>query len=723
MRPAIAAFGGVVALTTATQQLAAQSPEDVERFKRVVTAYQIADLTTARAILDTLVMRDSILRARGSKTGVALDNHGNIYVMRSDVQRKMADPSAVAELQRAAQLGDLTAQGRAQSLRPQPAIQLSAAAHAFVSRANVQRRLGNKRAALRDLDSALVLYPQLPAALLARGSLRLELGDRKGAREDLEKTLGLDFSRSYSPAAFFDRGMLRISLGDSTGGMADVRAAADMGWANAQRVLSGLRPVPLESLNTIYALERDSAAQVARQAALQQAQSAPPTPQSVSSKTLLLRDVAGQLRATAPWLVGLAALALLYVGLLATWLRLTPPSSVAGFDTQPGERQLWIGAPAQGVIFPHGIVWAVIGFLLGVTIAGAFLFTEIDVVTAGAWVVLLPGVPIVLVMAHLQFGRHIADARRRKLTTYALTNQRAIVSVGDDVQSFPIDALRSATLRENRDGTGTIFWSSVHRDLKLAMERAMAEGRAPGMMDVRAIVTGGIRGLGRFERIHDAGTLFAKIQSVAGAASEVEATAVTSHARAVGGTQRAQEKGRSSIRVRFERSAAATPLQTALFFGGLMMIGLVGAYFFGYRPVSEFVAVRDWLGVPCEIVSSSVATRTSRSRDSDGHTRTNTTHNVDVAFRYEHNGQRYTGTRYQLVPVSRSGIGAYSAIQLKVAALPVGLQSTCWVDPTDPENAVLDRSMTMGTWFGLIPLTFFAIGVAGLVGVVRKRVA
>ena len=56
------------------------------------------------------------------------------------------------------------------------------------SRAMVSYRLGNFDAALKDLDSALELAPNLSASLYLRGIVRLEKGD-KGGRVDVERAL------------------------------------------------------------------------------------------------------------------------------------------------------------------------------------------------------------------------------------------------------------------------------------------------------------------------------------------------------------------------------------------------------------------------------------------------------------------------------------------------------------------------------------------------------
>jgi tetratricopeptide (TPR) repeat protein len=820
-----------IAIVAGTQQLAAQSKDDVARFDRATTAYyKRADYATAKAILDTLITRDSMLRAQGDTNGAGLRNYGSPYLIRSQARRKLGDTrgaerdldralavtpemgsrdmvlgylrqadndpkgalasftrairadssdarawaargelrlamkdrtGGLEDMRRAAELGDTTAQRRARppgtrDVNPMvvstmsrradslewlgdftgafaiydSVVQMSHWAIAFANRARVQRRLGNNAAALRDFDSALASDPLLLVTRLARGMLRLERGDKRGAQQDLEKVMGYDFNNPHCPECFFQRGMLRIGLGDKEGGMKDVRASADQGWANAQRVVNGLRPVPVESLNAVYALERDGVSKAFRDS-VNAADAAAPRPDSrdvnaprsvsagnaITSFTNRARPL---LPKTLPWLGGLVAFILLFVGALALWLRLTPENRMAEFEFEPGERQLWAGAPVQGLIRLRGS--QAIGLAATLVVVGAYLFVQTNGFAGGeGWIFAIPGVPFVLIAMYLLFGRHFVDARRRKMTGYALTNRRAIVSVGRDMQAYDAESLRGATLTEHGDGTGTIVWGSAEGDLEKELERAMASGRSPSSIDVRGIVSAGSRAQRKFDRIAAPRSVFAKVQDVV---RPVEAPSVAPAAAEVTSAPSDEETFEAEAGHGSRRGLhfnTATRRQNVLIFGGITAAGLLITYFFGYLPVAEYVTSRSWQSVPCEIVSSKVRRWTSEERDDDGFTRTETNYAVDVTYKYEYAGRRYTGMRYQLAPMSRAGIGAASAIEGAVGKLPVGLASTCWLDPAKPESSVLDRSMTFGTWFGVVPAILVVIGVWGLVGIARKR--
>lgn len=132
-----------------------------------------------------------------------------------------------------------------------------------------------------------------------------------------------------------------------------------------------------------------------------------------------------------------------------------------------------------------------------------------------------------------------------------------------------------------------------------------------------------------------------------------------------------------------------------------LLVGLAFAAFF-VVPASRVVASRWWDPVPCEILSSRVV---SHSGD-DG-----ATYSVEVRYRYEVDGRSFQGRRYRFLGGSSSG---HEGKQKVVDALPPGSTATCWVDPDDPEQSVLDRGLSWEYLFALLPLVFVALGAGGL---------
>ena len=139
-----------------------------------------------------------------------------------------------------------------------------------------------------------------------------------------------------------------------------------------------------------------------------------------------------------------------------------------------------------------------------------------------------------------------------------------------------------------------------------------------------------------------------------------------------------------------------------------LLMGCGFLYGLFLRPVSKILVASRWPAVPCVVISSEV-----RSHDSDD----GTTYSVNILYRYEFNGREFKSNRYHFMGGSSSG---YSGKQAVVSRHPPGSSSTCYVNPGDPTEAVLERGFTPDLWFGLIPLAFVAVGAGLLIATLRK---
>ncbi len=155
--------------------------------------------------------------------------------------------------------------------------------------------------------------------------------------------------------------------------------------------------------------------------------------------------------------------------------------------------------------------------------------------------------------------------------------------------------------------------------------------------------------------------------------------------------------------------ARAGRVVMVLFFGVFLLVGVGLGYGFFIRPVLQIVAARDWIVVPCEILSSRVKTHS----DSDG-----STYSVDIVYRYLYQEHTYTANRHQFFTGSSSG---YTGKAEAVRRYPAGSHQTCFIDPADPAEAVLDRGFSSVLWFGLIPLVFALVGGGGLYAALRGK--
>ena len=145
---------------------------------------------------------------------------------------------------------------------------------------------------------------------------------------------------------------------------------------------------------------------------------------------------------------------------------------------------------------------------------------------------------------------------------------------------------------------------------------------------------------------------------------------------------------------------------------GALMIGFFGIFFlFGVGflipvfiwPTLEVVEARAWQPVACEILSSEVESHTGDD---------SVTYSIETLYRYEIDGREHLSSRYQFMGGSSSG---YEAKAAAVAEIPAGARLTCYVNPEDPFDAVIERGFTGDYLFGLIPLLFALVGLGGMI--------
>ena len=138
------------------------------------------------------------------------------------------------------------------------------------------------------------------------------------------------------------------------------------------------------------------------------------------------------------------------------------------------------------------------------------------------------------------------------------------------------------------------------------------------------------------------------------------------------------------------------------FFSVFFLIGVGITYPLFFRPMLRIEAAKSWLAVPCTIISSEI-----RSHRGDK----STTYSVDIFYRYTVNGREYKSNRYDFMGGSSSGLGGKQAV---VNRYPPGSRATCYVNPADLVDAVLERGYTSDLWFGLIPGVFALVGATGM---------
>lgn len=146
-----------------------------------------------------------------------------------------------------------------------------------------------------------------------------------------------------------------------------------------------------------------------------------------------------------------------------------------------------------------------------------------------------------------------------------------------------------------------------------------------------------------------------------------------------------------------------------LFFGIFLATGCGLTYVFLWNPARQLVAAQGWQETPCTIESS----RVEEVSDSDG-----STYKVAVTFTYRgSDGREHRSSRYEFLEVSSIGYQGKAAV---VARYPAGTRTTCWVDPENPAEAVLNRGFSLAYLIGLLPLAFVAAGAGGMIWALRQ---
>jgi len=140
----------------------------------------------------------------------------------------------------------------------------------------------------------------------------------------------------------------------------------------------------------------------------------------------------------------------------------------------------------------------------------------------------------------------------------------------------------------------------------------------------------------------------------------------------------------------------------AAFFGVFLLAGLGVGWLVIVGPALGALRARSWAATDCEVVSSGVETHSGDDGD---------TYSVEILYRYRHRGREYHSNRYHFFTGSTSGHESKARV---VEGYPEGQRFTCWVDPDDPAEAVIERGLVGEIWIGLVPLVFVLVGGGGV---------
>lgn len=145
-----------------------------------------------------------------------------------------------------------------------------------------------------------------------------------------------------------------------------------------------------------------------------------------------------------------------------------------------------------------------------------------------------------------------------------------------------------------------------------------------------------------------------------------------------------------------------TPLQltSVLAWAGFALVSLFllvcAAVYFS---LFETLRSRHWVETPCTIAVSQM-NRADRARMY-----------WNVFYDYEFEGTQYRGSRFELLHFSSRFWGDIADL---VDQYPAGHKAVCFVDPNNPENAILSRRIRPTVWLTLAPILMSLIGVGGV---------
>lgn len=135
-----------------------------------------------------------------------------------------------------------------------------------------------------------------------------------------------------------------------------------------------------------------------------------------------------------------------------------------------------------------------------------------------------------------------------------------------------------------------------------------------------------------------------------------------------------------------------------LILGLFLLGGVTVLWVITLEPLWLAAAARSWELVPCRVLTSEV--ETEPGSDSD-------TFRVKITYLYKFGGRSYTSSRFNF---GRGTSSTYDWKAKVVAEHPPGRQTDCFVNPKNPQEAVLERTPRAEIWFGLMGLPFIAVG-------------
>ena len=148
-----------------------------------------------------------------------------------------------------------------------------------------------------------------------------------------------------------------------------------------------------------------------------------------------------------------------------------------------------------------------------------------------------------------------------------------------------------------------------------------------------------------------------------------------------------------------QKRTRETPPWAFFTFGTIpVLVGTVAVMALGVIPMRNHVRSRDWVPTPATIEMSRVIVSQSQKGGRSYH--------PEVLYRYLWKGELHRSST-----IGGWGMRSESGTRKFVANHPVGSSATCFVNPKDPTESVMDRSLS---WWMLLSLPFCAFPAFGV---------
>ena len=137
-----------------------------------------------------------------------------------------------------------------------------------------------------------------------------------------------------------------------------------------------------------------------------------------------------------------------------------------------------------------------------------------------------------------------------------------------------------------------------------------------------------------------------------------------------------------------------------------LFLAIVGGIFVQYlwNSYQRALVMDDWVETPCEIVFSEID---DGERNQKGFPK----YVLRVEYHYDFGEKAFTGTKVRRLPTEGSDL---KKIAKKLEQYPSGSTTVCFVDPEDPETAVLKKD-TKGSLYSIWFPCVFVIGGLGMI--------